>query len=112
MPTRFVYMESSPALKGRAKKFGARYRRMAVVEYDPALLPEGATRPARIDERAKGVVQIVSETIASVGKSPRSFGYSRRAELQEEARRLDLRAVAAANLEGCDERDTRPSVTL
>lgn len=78
----FMYLESCPALKGKARDFGRDYLRMAVVEVDPAALPEGRTRPTMISSRARGVVRIVAETVAHVGRTDRSYGYRTRAELR------------------------------
>lgn len=86
--TKFVYMESSPALQGKASKFGASYRRMAVVEVE-----NDCDRPARIDIRAKGVVRIVEEVTASVGRTDRSHGKCERDRLRALADRLNAGAT-------------------
>ena len=66
----YIYMESCPALKGKARQFGRRYRRMAIVELEPGF--EGV--PKMISERAIGVRRVVECTTVHVGKTPRSAG--------------------------------------
>ena len=67
---KFIYMESSPALSGKARQFGRNYRKMAVVELEPGF--EG--RPKMISERAIGVRRVVECSTEHVGKTPRSAG--------------------------------------
>jgi hypothetical protein len=70
-------MESCPALAGKARKFGAEYRRLAIVE----LLPGFEGTPKMISVRARGVKRIVREAVTHVGKSDRSSGYRLRADM-------------------------------
>jgi len=67
---KFIYMEASPALSGKARQFGRRYRKLAVVELEPGF--EG--RPKMISERALGVRRVVECTTVHVGKTSRSAG--------------------------------------
>jgi len=66
----YIYMEASPALKGKARQYGRRYRKMAVVELEPGF--QG--RPKMISERAIGVRRVVECTTEHVGRTPRSAG--------------------------------------
>ena len=80
--TYFHYMEACPQLHGKARDYGFNYRKMAVVETST---PD---RPKMISTRAKGVVRIVDEVVASVGKTARSYGWRRRQELMALAQEL------------------------
>ena len=86
--TRFLYMESSPQLKGKARDFGKSYRRMAIVEVEEGF--EG--RPSMISERARGVVRIVDDYTESVGKTDRSEGFRTRRDLMAKADKLNAAA--------------------
>jgi hypothetical protein len=78
---KIAYMESSPKLAGKARQFGASYRRIALVELEPGF--EG--RPAMISERAHGVARILREETVSVGATARSYGYRLREEYKAAA---------------------------
>jgi hypothetical protein len=67
---RYIYMEACPALKGKARQYGRRYRKMAVVELEPDF--EG--QPRMISERAIGVRRVVACTTEHVGRTTRSAG--------------------------------------
>jgi len=67
---KFIYMESCPALKGKARQFGRRYRKLAIVELEPGF--EGI--PKMISERAIGVRRVVECSVEHVGRTPRSAG--------------------------------------
>ena len=67
---RFLYMEACPALRGKARRFGRRYRKLAVVELEPGF----AGRPKMISERAIGVRRVVECTTVHVGRTSRSAG--------------------------------------
>jgi len=67
---KFIYMEASPALKGKAREFSRGYRKIAVVELEPGF--QG--RPKMISERAIGVRRVVECTTVHVGRTPRSAG--------------------------------------
>ena len=67
---KFIYMEASPALKGKAREFSRGYRKIAVVELEPGF--QG--RPKMISERAIGVRRVVECTTEHVGRTPRSAG--------------------------------------
>ena len=67
---KFIYMEASPALRGKAREYGRRYRKMAVVELEPGF----RGRPKMISERAIGVRRVVECTTEHVGRTPRSAG--------------------------------------
>jgi hypothetical protein len=56
--TRFAIMEAAAKMPGSCMGAGS-YRRLAVVEYDPAALPDGHDVPAMISTRARGMVRIV-----------------------------------------------------
>jgi hypothetical protein len=76
-----AYMESSPKLSGKARQFGASYRRIALVELEPGF--EG--RPAMISERAHGVKRILRDETVSIGSTARSYGYRLRQEYKAAA---------------------------
>jgi hypothetical protein len=76
-----AYMESSPKLSGKARQFGATYRRIALVELKPGF--EG--RPAMISERAHGVARILRDETVSIGATARSYGYRLREEYKAAA---------------------------
>ena len=67
---KYIYMEACPALSGKARQFGRRYRKMAVVELEPGF--EG--RPRMISERAIGVRRVVECSTEHVGRTRRSAG--------------------------------------
>jgi hypothetical protein len=72
--TRFIVMEASAKVAGKARQFG-RYIHVAVCEV------EDGTTPAMISERAKGMVRIVWDSGAvAVGKTERSAAHRARAE--------------------------------
>jgi len=80
-PQMLIYMEASPALKGKARKFGRNYRKMALVE-----LEQGFTgRPKMISDRAIGVARIVECRVLHVGSTDRSEGFRVRHELRAKA---------------------------
>jgi len=87
--TKFIYRESTPKLAGKAKKFGASYRRMAVIEVLRDYEGHIST-----DTRCKGVVRIVDETTASVGTSEKSFGFCERVRLRALADTLNAEHIA------------------
>ena len=62
---RYIYMEACPALKGKARQYGRRYRKMAVIELEPDF--EG--QPRMISERAIGVRRVVACTTEHVGRT-------------------------------------------
>ena len=68
--TRYIYMEASPALKGKARQFSRSYRKMAVVELEDGF--DGI--PKMISERARGVKRVVACSTEYVGKTDRSAG--------------------------------------
>lgn len=72
-----IYMESTPALSGKARRFGRNYRKMALVELKPGF----RGRPKMISERAVGVARIVECRVLHVGTTERSEGYRVRADL-------------------------------
>ena len=92
---RFLVMESCEKMPSQC---WGRYRRVAVVEVDPAVLAaEGRDVPHRIDERARGLVRIVDQWrkcgYGRIG-GPRS-GYGRAmAEAQDLAARLNAGEAA------------------
>jgi hypothetical protein len=66
--SRFIVMDRTAQVPGALRKFGGRYRRLAVVETD---LAEG--EPSMISERARGVIRIVRIWEQErVGKTDRS----------------------------------------
>ena len=67
---KFIYMEASPALRGKARQFGRNYRKMAIVELEPGF----AGRPKMISERAIGVRRVVECSTEHVGRTRRSAG--------------------------------------
>ena len=71
-----AYMESSPKLAGKARQFGASYRRIALVELEPGF----ESRPAMISERAHGVARILRAETVAIGATARSYGYRLREE--------------------------------
>mgnify|MGYP003651383903 CR=1 FL=1 len=75
----FLYMESSPQLKGRARQYGRNYRKMAVVEVSPDFGPE--RQPKMISPRAVGVVRVVDCATLHVGTTDRSAGKIWRARM-------------------------------
>lgn len=85
MNTVFTFMTRSPKLHGKARQYGASYRRMAIVEH------EAGTVPKMISARAAGVVRIVEEVTASVGQTERSAGL--RAMRRMQARTAELNAA-------------------
>jgi len=66
----YIYMEACPALRGKAREYGRRYRKMAVVELEPGFKGQ----PKMISERAIGVRRVVECTTVHVGKTSRSAG--------------------------------------
>ena len=68
----YLYMESSPQLKGRARQYGRHYRKMAVVEVEPGYGPDRP--PKMISPRARGVVRVVDCATLHVGTTDRSAG--------------------------------------
>ena len=68
----FLYMESSPQLRGRARQYGRQYRKMAVVEVEPGYGPDRI--PKMISARARGVVRVVDCATLHVGTTDRSAG--------------------------------------
>jgi len=78
-----IYMESSPALRGKARRFGRNYRKMALVELQPGF----TGRPKMISERAVGVARIVECRVLHVGSTDRSYGFRVRAELRAKAQK-------------------------
>lgn len=86
-PTRFVVVSAAAAMPSSC---WGRYRRVAVVEVDPARLPDGAATPRMISERARGVVRIVRTwERLNVGATDRcAFGRAM-AEAETEADRLN-----------------------
>ena len=87
MKTRFVYLERSPKLAGKARQFGASYRRMMVLE-----LEHDAEIPPAVKPGARGLVRIVEERTESIGKTPASYGFRERARLRELADSLNASA--------------------
>lgn len=81
----YIYMESSPKLRGKARKFGRDYRRMAIVELEPGF----NGRPKMISTRARGVVRVVADETHHVGATERSYGVQRYLALQAEVARLN-----------------------
>ena len=67
---KYIYMEASPALSGKARQFARNYRKMAIVELEPGF--EG--RPKMISERAIGVRRVVECSTEHVGRTRRSAG--------------------------------------
>jgi len=55
--TTFIVMEAAACMPNSC---WGRYRRIAVVEIDPAKLPEGRTTPTMISDRSRGVVRVVA----------------------------------------------------
>ena len=84
MKTKFVYLERSPKLAGKARQFGASYRRMMVLE-----LEENAEPPPAVKTGARGLVRIVDECTESIGKTEKSFGFRERRRLRELAETLN-----------------------
>ncbi len=78
-------MTSCPALSGKARKFGRKYRRMAIVKVSGEF--EGT--PSMISVRARGVLEIVRDEVHSVGTSLKSYGFRRLQELKDEADALN-----------------------
>lgn len=76
-----IYMESTPALRGKARRFGRNYRKMALVELEPGF----TGRPKMISERAVGVARIVECRVLHVGSTERSEGFRVRHELLAKA---------------------------
>lgn len=72
-----IYMESTPALRGKARRFGRNYRKMALIELKPGF----TGRPKMISERARGVAKIIECRVLHVGTTERSEGYRVRADL-------------------------------
>ena len=68
----FLYMESPPQLKGRARQYGRHYRKMAVLEVEPGYGPDRP--PKMISPRARGVVRVVDCATLHVGTTDRSAG--------------------------------------
>lgn len=85
MKNRYIVMTSCPALSGKAREFGASYRRIALVE----VAGDFEGRPAMISTRAKGVVRILQDEVHSVGKTEKSYGFRRLRELEQEAKKLN-----------------------
>ena len=75
---RLMMMTSTPQLKGKARRFGRDYLRIALVELEDGF--EG--RPKMISERAIGVKRIVRDYTVYVGKTDRSEGYRLMLELR------------------------------
>ena len=84
-----IVLTSSPALKGKARQWGASYRRIALVLVDrDVLAAEGIETPRMISDRARGVVRILRERTLHVGQSERSEGRRFLAELKADAAQL------------------------
>lgn len=101
---KYMFMESCPALAGKARKFGAEYRRIAIVEIEPGF--EG--RPAMISKRARGVVRIVREAVVHIGATDRSTGYRLREEFKRWVSKqngIALKAAARAALAKLQEQE-------
>ena len=68
MKTYYHIMSKTPALSGNARKWGAGYRKFALVE---STTPE---EPKMISERARGMVKIIACASLFYGKGVRSEG--------------------------------------
>lgn len=90
--TRYMYMESTPRLQGKARKFGAGYRRIAIV----ALEENFQGVPKMISKRARGVSRVVREATTHIGTSDRSAGYRLREEFKAWVSRQNAVALKAA----------------
>jgi hypothetical protein len=91
---RFIIMTRRPALQGKAREFGAGYRKIALVEVDPEILAElGQTEPAMISERSKGVVSIIDCDSLYYGEGKTSEGARYLAHLQRQAEELNATAT-------------------
>lgn len=86
---RYLFMDSTPHLAGKAAQWPYNYRRMAVVELKDGF--EGV--PAMISERARGVSRIVEEAVLHVGKTPRSLGYREMERMRAKVDELNARAA-------------------
>jgi hypothetical protein len=75
---RLMVMTSTPHLKGKARRFGRDYLRIALVELEDGF--QG--RPKMISERAIGVRRIVRDYTVHVGSTERSAGYRLLRELE------------------------------
>lgn len=83
--SKFIYMEASPQLKGKARQYAKDYRKMAVVEVEDTF--EGY--PKMISERARGVVRVVDCTTAYIGSTVASYGYREKIRLKDLTYRLN-----------------------
>lgn len=75
---KLMYMEKTPHLKGKARKFGRNYRKIAVVEIEEGF--EGT--PKMISERAIGVKKVIECHVMYVGTTERSVGFQMMKRLQ------------------------------
>jgi len=101
----WIVMTASGQVKGRARQFGT-YRRVAVVNVRYDLAWHGATHPAMISERARGVVKahgadrsVIDLGTHSVGKTERCAYRGALTRAEEIAQRLNNAAPSALSTE-------------
>ena len=72
--TRLIIMWRSPALSGKAREYGSGYKKIALVEIDPAKLLPNEDEPKMISERCAAVVKIHACRQLYYGEGIRSEG--------------------------------------
>lgn len=83
-------MSRCPALAGKAREFGAGYRKLALVKVDAEVLAAlGQDEPAMISERSKGVIEIAECQSVYMGRGVRSEGAQYLAHLKTKMEELN-----------------------
>lgn len=87
MKSKFIVMTASPALSGKARKYGMGYRKIALVEVNDDILK--GKNPKMISDRAIGVIKIHDCASLYYGKGIKSEGGRFYRECKEKAEKLN-----------------------